>query len=103
MAVKRHGRDSGIGEPIAPHPQLCNCGNRLQVANECWICYDKRTGAKQARDKLLNDNLAAIGLARREGESKHDHATRCKQYTLPRLKRILGGGRQANGVVEVQP
>ena len=75
---------SAIGEVIEKqtHPELCNCGNRRDVGYECWTCHDARTGKRAARDKLHEDNLAAIGLAKKEGEGRHAYAMRCRQRFL---------------------
>ena len=93
---------SAVGEvDNFKHPQLCNCGNRLQIKNECWICYNKRTGAEDAHTQMLLDELERIGYARKEGETKKEHSRRCREFCVPRLRKLLEASRQANGVGKV--
>jgi len=67
----------------------CSCGKPAQIVNECGDCFDERTGYKKARDKRLLANLAAIGLARIEGETRPEWNARCKAYITK--KGGLGG------------
>ena len=80
MGIKRHT------EKVAGqiHPKLCNCGNKLQVATECFICYEKRTGIERARNDMLLGELERIGLVQGKDESRHEFNMRCKDYYMAR-------------------
>lgn len=64
--------------------ELCQCGAQITVGNECWRCYNIRTGIEASHRKMLDDELRRIGFERQPGESRHDHANRCRDYLRER-------------------
>lgn len=78
---------TSLNEKIAA--KKCQCGKDVQIVDKCGDCHDEQTGNKKARDKLLLANLSAIGLARKEGETRPAWNARCKAYITQ--KGGLGG------------
>lgn len=79
----RCGWESGVTRLSA-----CGCGAPTQINSECWVCYENRTGVKAANDAKLYDNLKAVGLGKRQGETRQQYNERCKEYL--RQKGYLG-------------
>ena len=77
------------------HPQLCNCGNKLQIRNECYVCYEKRTGSQNEREAMLLGERERIGLVQATDESRHEFNMRCKAYYMARSWK--GAGMAGNG------
>jgi len=79
---------------------LCQCGNKTGWKDLCWDCYDKINpnqaiiGADELKQRFIDNGLF-------HDETKAERTERCRQFAVPRLRAILGGGRQANGVGEV--
>ena len=76
------------------------CDQPTGWKNLCWDHYDEFNpnqaiiGADELKQRFIDNGLF-------HDETKAERTERCRQFAVPRLRAILGGGRQTNGVGEV--